>query len=144
MKTYSKIIRKLNKNQIFCFGANTQFRHGKGSALKALKFGAEYGRGGYVGQTYAIVTKDLTKNVHPSISKNLIINQIKILYDFAKSNPEKEFLIAYMGNNSTNLSGYTNLELAEMFSSHPIPTNIIFEYEFSNLLPLKNLKSSLF
>jgi hypothetical protein len=48
-KTYFGKVFKLLPNQVFVYGANTEFRHGKGSALYALKFGAKYGVGGFVG-----------------------------------------------------------------------------------------------
>ena len=42
--TYSGTITRLEQNQIFVFGSNTQGRHGKGAALTArTKFGAIYG-----------------------------------------------------------------------------------------------------
>jgi hypothetical protein len=135
MKTYKNLVKKLKPNQIFVFGSNTQGRHGKGSALFAKQnFGAIYGQSqGLQGQSYAIVTKNLNKNIHPSISSSDIIEQIKKLYLFAKENPEKEFIIAYSGT-KVNLNGYSNQEMANMFSNIDIPKNIIFEYEFSKLL----------
>ena len=135
MKVYKGIIKKLKPNQIFVFGSNTQGRHGKGSALCAKQsFGAIYGQSqGLQGQSYAIVTKDLTKNVHPSISNSYIIKQIKDLYLFAIEHSELEFVIAYSGTRP-NLNGYSNQEMADMFSEIEIPKNIIFEYEFSKLL----------
>jgi hypothetical protein len=74
-KIYSGMIDKLNSNQIFVFGSNTQGRHGKGAALTAKnKFGAIYGQAeGLQGQSYAIITKDLTKKNHPSRTKEQII-----------------------------------------------------------------------
>lgn len=137
MKTYKGDIKNLNPNQIFVFGSNTQGRHGKGSALIAReKFGAIYGQSkGLQGQSYAIITKDLTKSVHPSISKENIIQQIKELYEYAKKNEDKEFLIAY--KIGKNLNSYTSQEMAEMFSSFSIPENIIFEENFSTLLKNK-------
>lgn len=140
-KTYSGRVTRLSPNQIFVFGANTEFRHGKGAALQALKFGAKYGVGGYVGQTWSIVTKNLSKKNHPSITKECIISQIRNLYKFAKINTDKEFLIAYSGTGS-NLNGYSNIEMAEMFSSFDIPDNIIFEDEFNNLISKQNSLSS--
>jgi len=121
MRTYKGEISHLKENQIFVFGSNTQGRHGKGSALIAReKFGAKYGQSsGLQGQSYAIITKDLTKKVHPSITKDKIIEQIKNLYQFAKENKEKEFLIAY--KNGKNLNSYSSQEMADMFSSIDIP-----------------------
>ncbi len=133
MRTYRGRITKLEDNQVFVFGANTQFRHGKGAALQAVKFGAIYGKGGFVGKTWSIVTKDLTKRNHPSISKQHIIDQISKLYKFSRENPDREFLIAYSGI-GVNLNGYSNQQMADMFSSEDIPDNIVFEEEFSKLL----------
>jgi len=133
--TYKGNIERLEPYQIFVFGSNTEGRHGKGAALVARrKFGAIYGQAeGIQGNSYAIVTKDLTKNVHPSISNDKIIEQIKTLYQFAILNIDKEFLIAYSGNN-INLNGYSPKEMAIMFNCIAIPNNIIFEEEFYKLL----------
>ena len=133
MRTYKGKISKLSDNQVFVYGANTQFRHGKGAALQAIKFGAKYGVGGYVGKTYSIITKDLTKYKHPSIDSYRIIEQIGKLYSFAIDNKELDFLIAYSGTGN-NLNGYSNKEMADMFSSFKIPKNIIFEESFSKLV----------
>ncbi len=137
MRTYKGVISKLPINGIYVFGANTQFRHGKGSALHAINFGAKYGKGGHQGNTYAIVTKDLTKYKHPSISKEYIIEQIKELYIYAIDNIDMDFYIAYSGT-GTNLNNYTPKEMAEMFNSSEIPSNIVFEEEFYNLIISKN------
>ena len=154
-KTYRGLITFLKPNQWFVFGSNTQGRHGKGAAKQAMKFGAKYGQSiGFQGQCYGICTKDLTKTVHPSISKGSIQFQIGTLYHNAMQNPEDEFLIAYSGTGQ-NLNGYTNEEMAWMFN-HPIdiegnpwqwyssifkeplpfqiPENVIFEEEFSKLI----------
>ena len=136
MKTYSGLISKVDKYQVYVYGANTQFRHGKGSAKFALdKCGAEYGKGGYVGNSYSIVTKDLTKYKHPSVETWRIMEQIKDLYDFASENSNLEFLVAYSGKGK-NLNGYSNKEMARMFSSFKIPDNIVFEEDFSRLLTI--------
>lgn len=133
--SYSGTIKSLESNQVFVFGSNTQGRHGKGAALTAKqKFGAVYGQAeGPQGQSYAIITKDLTKPKHPSRTKEQIIEQIGKLYEYAKQNPDKEFLIAYSGTGA-NLNAYSNQEMADMFSSLDIPQNIVFEESFSKLI----------
>lgn len=134
-KTYTGNITKLEDNQVFVFGSNTQGRHGKGAALWALNnAGAIYGQAkGLQGQSYAIITKDLTKKVHPSISFSIINQQIRELYNLARANPHKEFFIAYRGN-SINLNSYTSEEMKRMFIFDlEVPDNIIFEKEFSEL-----------
>lgn len=139
MKTYNGKITELKENQIFVFGSNTEGRHGKGAALLAFeKFGAIYGKSeGRMRQCYAIITKDLTKKNHPSIEKYFIEQQIKDLYDYAKLKSNYEFVIVYSGKGN-NLNGYSNKEMAEMFSKYDIPKNMIFEEEFSKLLNINN------
>ena len=134
MKTYTGDITHLEPNEVFTFGSNTQGRHSLGAALIArTKFGAIYGQAeGLQGQSYAIITKDLTKRFHPSRTKEQIKDQIKKLYETALENPNKEFLIAY--KIGKNLNAYTPQEMADMFSSMDIPENIVFEEGFSKLL----------
>jgi len=133
--TYNGEIKELKSNQVFVFGSNTQGRHGKGAALIAKRFfGAKYGQAkGIQGQSYAIVTKDISSYPYKSMSKDYIINEIKHLYQFAVIHPYKEFYIAYKGN-GINLNGYSSIEMAEMFSFYPIPINIIFEETFKDLI----------
>lgn len=139
MKTYKGQITTLPPNGIFVFGSNTEGRHGKGAALVAKeKFGAILGQpGGMQGRSYGIITKDLTKNLHPSIPSFDIILQINTLYFTAKLNPDKEYYIAYSGTGS-NLNGYTPQEMAGFFSSkmltYQIPDNVVFEEEFAKML----------
>jgi len=136
-KTYKGRIESLKENEIFVFGSNTQGRHGKGAAKIAKeKFGAIYGQpSGLQGQSYAIITKDLTKQVHPSVDYVWIRGQIFKLYLFAEQNKQLVFYIAYSGTES-NLNGYSNKQMAHMFAlkDMEIPSNIIFEEEFYKLI----------
>lgn len=136
MKTYTTPITKLEPNQIFVFGANTQGRHGKGSAFWAYKHaGAIRGKGyGTQGQSFGIVTKDLHKMVHPSIESWKIISQINDLYIYARKHPELQFMVAY--STAPNLNGYTPQEMANMFAHPNMPHNMVFEEEFSKLIPI--------
>lgn len=138
MKTYKGIITALPPNGIFVFGSNHQGRHGKGAALTAKnKFGAIYGKPeGLQGRSWAIVTKNLTKPVHPSISPADITQQIEILYSFAYMHPELDFYVAYSGT-GTNLNGYSNKEMASFFAYFlltGIPQNMVFEEKFADLI----------
>lgn len=136
MKTYKGILKSLPDNGIFVFGSNTEGRHGAGAAKYAYTyFGAIYGSpGGFQGHSYAIITKNLYKKVHPSVSPEIIISQITKLYDYALLNKELDFYIAYSANGN-NLNGYTPQEMANMFSAAgEIPENIVFEEGFSKLL----------
>ena len=136
-KTYSGLIHYLNDDQIFVFGSNTQGRHGKGAALTArVRFGAIYGKPeGIQGKSFAIITKDLTKNTHPSRTTAQIISQINKLYEYATLHPEKEFIVAYKSNDR-NLNAYSSEEMAKMFASRDIPVNIVFDKQFYELVKL--------
>lgn len=134
MRTYKGFVKGLKPNEYFVFGSNPEGRHGAGAALCAkMHFGAIHGQGfGFQGQSYAIATKDLRKREHPSISVNDIKTQIETLYIIARLLPKCNFYIAYTGN-GTNLNGYSNMEMAEMFSGN-VPENIVFEEEFNKLV----------
>lgn len=135
MKTYTGFIKELKENQIFVFGSNTQGRHGKGTAKLCLdKYGAIYGQAsGLQGQSYGLITTDLTTYKFPSRSPSEILEEIKKLYKFAELHPDSDFLIAYTADGH-NLCGYTSNQLANLFSAVPIPENIVFEDKFANLL----------
>lgn len=133
IRSYKGDITFLPNNGIFVFGSNTQGRHGKGGALTARnKFGAIYGQShGLQGKSYAIITKNLNLKKHPSVSKIDIQDQIIILYEFAKNNPDKLFFVNY--KDSPNLNSYTPKEMANMFQIIDIPDNMIFEESFTKL-----------
>ncbi len=134
-KTYRGNITRLKPNQILVFGSNTEGRHGKGSALVArTRHGAIYGQSeGLQGNSYAIITKDLTTRIHPSRTPEQIIEQIDRLYSFANDNRDKEFFIVYKAD-STNLNFYTPLDMAGFFKREVIPINIVFEENFYKLI----------
>lgn len=139
MKTYKGNVTSLTTKQFFVFGSNTQGRHGKGSALLAKeRFGAIYGQAsGFQGNTYAIVTKDLSVKPYKAMSKEFIIKQIETLYEHAREMSDCEFLVAYAGQ-GTNLNGYTPFEMAEMFNTGDIPVNMVFEEQFYKIMPAKS------
>jgi len=144
--------KDLKRNQIWVFGSNLGkstggvTAHGAGAAKIAVEqFGAKPGQArGRQGRSFGIVTKKFW-DVVKSSTKQDIISEIKGLYEYALANPLNEFIISYSGKVKTkmNLSGYTNQELAEMFSAYPIPANIMFEEEFSELLILPYAKDTL-
>lgn len=144
-KVYSGFITSLEPNQVFVFGANPEGRHGAGAAKVAMKFGAKYGETGWIGQTYGIVTKNLTpmfrdKNgILYKIAGERSIPLVDIMKDFmalcyiANENKDKEFLIAY-SKGGKNLNGYSDSEMARAFRVPHIPENIVFEEGFSELV----------
>ena len=139
-KTYSGKVTSLKPNQIFVFGSNIGSSkggtptHGAGSAKLAKdKFGAIQGQSrGLQGQSYAIVTKKYY-DVEKSSTLQEIIQEIKGLYEFAKQNPDKEFLVS--DYSESNLNGYTGQQMADMFNSAgTIPSNIVFNENFNKLI----------
>ncbi len=142
-------ITKLAENEIFVMGTNPLGIHGAGAAKAGLKFGAKMRVGrGLVGATYGLITKNLEgyagfleketgiiydKEGYCSVSPEQIKANIDEMYDCAKKNPDKKFLITYQyetwpnGNPKKSLNGYTSQEMFEMFvHDKEIPPNIIF------------------
>lgn len=145
MRTYKGLITKLNKNEVFVFGSNTQGRHGSGAAFIAKTyFGAKIGQSsGLMGQSYGIVTKDITKKIHPSIPVKNIKIDIMNLYLFAIECPQLTFYVAYSGKGKL-LSGFTPQQMSNMFLSSAYnvtfnnlpPNNIVFEESFAQLMTI--------
>ena len=148
MKTYKGKINQLESNQIFVFGSNPigvngSLKNGKGgAALFALK--KEWVLQGELmnncfskaGKAYGLVTVSGPGKKRSKTPDDIRKNIYK-LYEIANKYPDKEFLVAYTGKENYNLNGYTNWELADMFSFFDIPKNVIFEEEFSTLLNKK-------
>ncbi len=147
-------IDKLAENEIFVFGSNPEGIHGAGGAKAALVFGAKFGNGrGLQGSSYALVTKNLNAGFIEkstgikyevagfcSVSESQIKTNINELYDCARNNPEKSFLITYQyeswpnGTPKKSLNGYTSQEMLEMFMHKDIPENIIFHDSYKPYL----------
>lgn len=143
--TYSGFIKTLGPNQVFVFGSNPMGINGNpekgtgGAALAALQ-------NGWVAQGEKMDNKlsksgkawGLTTVVGPGLKRSKNPDDIKFgikkLYEHAQKNPGTQFLVAYTGRSGTNLNGYSNKEMADMFSSLPIPNNIIFEVDFNTLI----------
>ena len=108
-----KKITSLKENEWFVFGSNTEGRHGAGAAKVAKdKFGAIYGQSkGLQGQSYAIITKDLSKGER-SVSLDFIKEQVKELKDFVTDNPHLTFYVTEIG---CNLAGFEVEEIAPFF-----------------------------
>ena len=118
-------ITKLESNQIFVYGANTNFYHGAGAAKQALKFGARIGEGPFVGNTYGIPTKGKYLNI---LSLAEIKLEIEIFLNYVKMYPEKEWLLTKIG---TGLSRYKIEDIAQLFIDFmPLPSNLVVPKEF--------------
>ncbi len=129
VKTFSDDIHTLEPNQIFVFGSNTQGRHGLGAAKQAMSFDAIYGQSkGRQGQTYAIVTKDLTKHGKRTVSIDEIELQVIELIQYAQANPQLEFLVTPIG---CGLAGYTAQEIKECFEGLAVPSNVVLHWSIA-------------
>ncbi len=136
MRTYKGNITKLEPNQIAVCGTNTQGRSGAGFALWCvIHAGLKHGHTrGLCGNTWAIVTKDLTAPRHPSVPFNDIVAQIADMYIDARAMTNKEFLVPYKGV-GRNLNYYTPAQMAYAFAAAGhIPDNMVFEEDFAKLL----------
>jgi hypothetical protein len=148
-------ITYMTGNNIFVYGANPQFRNGFGAALDAREFGAKpFGGGrGIVGNTYGLITKNLeagfmekeTGIVYQRIGKRsvlpeMISNNIDELYQCAVNNPNKTFFIAYK-NEGTNLNGYTNKVIWDLFTlDKKVPSNIRIHNSYRCYLSKKKIR----
>lgn len=116
--TYTKYspenIVELKENEIFVFGSNLKGQSGAGAAKLAVsKFGAIYGQAeGLQGQSYAIITTNLSKSYRPSVSIELVIEQVNKFIQFAKDNPHLTFLVTEVG---CGLAGFTVEQVAPLF-----------------------------
>ena len=77
------------------------------------------------------------------LPKNLILKNIKKLYEVAIANPTKQFKIGYRNTNEISLNGYTGVEMIDMFKqAGTIPSNIIFSKEWVDTGLLNNTEQS--
>lgn len=152
-RTYYGKISRLGPNQVFVFGSNLEGLHGRGAAgaafgaqqsveeIKAVEDGTKgkwavkgVGEGmmvGLEGKSYAFPTV-----VYPGRQRSRTDEEIKEsvlkLYNTAKDNPGFEYMVAY--STEPGLAGYSPEELASFFASHDIPSNIVFERGFNELV----------
>lgn len=143
-RTYSGFITELKDGQVFVFGSNPVGINGNplkgtgGAALIALK-------NNWVKQGEKLDNKlssngkswGLTTVAYPgqkrSRSPEQIMKGIHQLYEYARSNPELEFLVAYKAT-GTVLNGYSHDEMASMFSVLNPPANMVFDVDFLKLM----------
>lgn len=128
-------ITALESHQVFVFGSNTEGRHGAGAARQAVQFGAEYGNPrGRQGQTYAIVTKDLTQPQDQqlrSVPLHDIESQINEFLSHTNAHPQSEFLVTRFG---CALAGYSEAEIGGLWVGKTVPTNVRLPQAFLNVV----------
>ncbi len=117
-----------NTMDVFVFGSNLAGRHGKGSALTAVKYhGAKYGIGeGLVGCSYAIPTKDAQIQTLPLSD---ICDAVERFIAFAKKHPKHKFNVVAVG---CGLAGYEPYQIAPMFWG--VPSNVVLPREFVKII----------
>lgn len=122
---------RVSLDKIFVFGSNLAGRHGKGSALEAIKkHGAFYGQGvGLQGMSYAIPTKD---HVLKSLPLDIIYKYVLQFKIFATSFPHLTFNVVEIG---CGLAGYKPEQIGPLF--HDSPSNVHLPDSF---LPFINRK----
>lgn len=132
MKYTPENITSLLPDQVFVFGANEKGIHGAGAAKTALRWGAEMGKYGAMGNTYGIPTKDIKIETLPI---NKISGYVIDFLKYAIANKDKEFLVTKIG---CGLAGYKEEEIAPLFQG-------VIDHKIENvLLPesfYKHLKS---
>ena len=118
------MITRLASNEVFVFGSNEQGLHYGGAAKAALEnFGAIMGQGnGLQGKSYAI----------PSMSGIGVMGEyVKEFCDFAKSYPEKRFLVTEIG---CGIAGYSISDVAPLFECCRDVENISLPASFWDFL----------
>ena len=117
-------IKELRENEIFVFGSNIGGYHGGGAARTAMQWGAVWGQGvGLQGRTYAIPTMD------GSVDK--IKPYVDEFIEFAKSKPDKTFLVTEIG---CGIAGYSPAEIAPLFCSSLEVSNIHLPASFWKII----------
>lgn len=118
-------INDLNENEIFVFGSNLEGSHGGGAAaIAAKKFGAVWGQGvGLQGQSYAIPT------MHGGVEE--IKPYIDEFIEFAKNNPDLEFLVTRIG---CGIAGFTEDEMAPLFAEAADVENVYLPDTFWDII----------
>ena len=121
-------INNLKDNQIFVFGSNLEGSHGGGAAAIAeQKFGAIWGQGvGLQGQSYGIPT------MHGGV--DAIKPYVDEFIDFAKNNPNLDFLVTRIG---CGIAGFTEEEMAPLFADSMSVENIYLPDTFWDIIEKK-------
>jgi hypothetical protein len=146
MKTYKGKILELTPKQVFVFGSNPLGINGDpikhpGMSASVATANGWVEQGEKLDNTISKAGKayGLTTVTHPggklSLASEEIMNNIYALYEYAKAHPQKEFLVAYAGPSSNiNNNGYTNGQMAKMFSAFEVPDNVIFNDKFAGYM----------
>lgn len=122
---------KMDENDVFVFGTNTEGKHDGGAAKSAMKdYEAVYGQarglqGGEFGRSYGIVTLDYTGK--EEVNLTTIANEIDTLITFALENPQLTFYVTKIG---CGISNYQIKDIAKLWRCKIIPPNMVLPIEF--------------
>lgn len=121
--------RVLPYDVVFVFGSNQRGVHGAGAAEFAAKyFGAVYGIGeGYMGQSYAVPTKDHQLNVRPLDD---IRPAVERFVEFARLHDRLKFFLTPFG---CGLAGYRPPDVAPMLQN--LTVNCAIPLSWMSLFP---------
>lgn len=119
---------------VFVFGSNLAGRHGRGSALEALRrHGAVYGQGiGLQGESYAIPTKDKNLRVLPLSEIQKYVDDFK---KFARENLTFRFRVVKIG---CGLAGYREEQIFPMFADCPENVDLPKGWRINHVRPQEN------
>lgn len=112
--------------RIFVFGSNLAGRHGRGSALEAVRnHGAIYGQGtGPQGNAYAIPTKGWHMEVLPPKEIAFYVDRFRL---YAAVNLHLTFDVVAIG---CGLAGYRPDQIAPLFKN--MTPNVVLPAEFTH------------
>lgn len=120
--TSTRLIERLEPNEVFVFGSNKDGVHDGGAARQAYeKFGAEWGEGhGHHGQSYAIDTM----SDFPTLAE-----EVQTFLGYARRHSQLRFLVTPIG---TGVAGYRVGQVAPLFAD--APENVRLPAEFVAVL----------
>lgn len=134
MRVSAKHIDKLEDNEVFVFGSNTEGMHAGGAARMAMNWGAIYGKAfGLQGKTFAIPTVDYTRSGKMSVDE--IKKYVDEFLDFTIKNKDKKFLVTEIG---CGIAGFKVSEIAPLFRKALEYSNVYLPERFINYLKENN------
>ena len=134
MRVSAKHIDKLEDDEVFVFGSNTEGMHAGGAARMAMEWGAIYGKAfGLQGKTFAIPTVDYTRSGKMSIDE--IKKYVDEFLDFTIKNKDKKFLVTEIG---CGIAGFKVSEIAPLFRKALEYNNVYLTERFINYLKENN------
>lgn len=134
MRVSAKNIDKLEDDEVFVFGSNTEGMHAGGAARMAMNWGAVYGKAfGLQGKTFAIPTVDYTRSGKMSVDE--IKKYVDEFLDFTIKNKDKKFLVTEIG---CGIAGFKVSEIAPLFRKALEYSNVYLPERFINYLKENN------